>query len=150
MPTASSVIGYFSRITAVVGATVVTKALAGSLVKLSSMNATAQPVWAPAMEKPVALVSHPDYEDFETTVVIEAGRSTRLDAALEPRASVFETWWFWTITGGVVAAGAVTGIVIAATTEQEPGSGDIPPGQVAAPIRGGTPALWIALPPFRF
>lgn len=80
-------------------------------------------------------VSHPDYETFVTTVVIKAGVSTKLEADLAPSAPVYERWWFWTIAGVVVAGGAVAGIVVAATNERDPDTGDIPPGQVATPIR---------------
>jgi len=44
---------------------------------------------------------------------IEPGRMT--DAALqltEEPAKWWQTWWFWTVTGAVVAGGVTTGVVL--------------------------------------
>lgn len=97
-------------------------------------------------------VQHPDYEPYETTVVVKVGASTTIDATLEESPAVYERWWFWTIAGAIVAGGAVTGAVLAATIERDPDTGDIPPGQVATPFRmaPARPTVGLMLPALRF
>jgi len=78
------------------------------------------------------VVRHPDYEDYDGTAVIEPGKRKVLAVELEPTPSLIERWWFWTGIGAVVTAGVV--IAIVATSHAPPDEGDIPPGQVKAPI----------------
>jgi hypothetical protein len=79
-------------------------------------------------------VTHPDYEDHEAQVVIEPGQTQTKDAPLAETAPVYTEWWLWTIVGTAVVGGAVAVGVYAAVTERDADSGDIPPGQVRAPI----------------
>jgi hypothetical protein len=73
------------------------------------------------------LVRHPDYKPYETSVVVVAGETKSVDAALQ-RPSVVTRWWFWTGVAVVAAAGA--GVAIAAVTERKPDTGTIAPGQL--------------------
>lgn len=66
----------------------------------------------------------PDYLPLSRPFVVQHGRDTVLDVGLEAPESkpVYAKWWFWVIAGGV-AAGATTGIVLAAGS----GGGDPDP-----------------------
>ncbi len=77
-------------------------------------------------------VRHSDYEDYDGTAVVEPGKRKVLNVELELTPSIVERWWFWTGIGAVVTATVV--IAIVATTSAPADSGDIPPGQVAAPV----------------
>jgi tetratricopeptide (TPR) repeat protein len=60
----------------------------------------------------------------------------------EGKGSVLGKWWFWTVIGAVVVAGAVTGVVLATRgggSTQEPLPGDIGPGGVVITLGGGGP-----------
>lgn len=73
------------------------------------------------------------YRDLATSAVVERGRRKELDLTLEKTPSIVTRWWFWTIVAVAVASGVV--ITYAALTERAPDSGDIPPGQVRAPLQ---------------
>jgi PEGA domain len=77
-------------------------------------------------------VEHPSYRPLETGVEIRAGQDRRITLALEKEPGVLGQWWFWTGAGVLVSAAAT--VLIVATTERSPSSGDIPPGKVAAPL----------------
>ncbi len=80
------------------------------------------------------VVEHASHETSETTVVVNAGKRKELTIVLERSASIVQRWWFWTSIGAVVVAGvAVTAIVL---SEGPADQGDIPPGQVSAPLLG--------------
>jgi hypothetical protein len=81
----------------------------------------------------VVLVSRDGYQERSTTAVVVEGQRKELTIDLEKNASVFGKWWFWTGVGFVVAGAALVTIVL--TTEKSAGRGDIPPGQVAGPLR---------------
>jgi hypothetical protein len=78
------------------------------------------------------LVRREGYEEAQTTAVVSAGRTTRLDVALDEPPALTERWWFWTGVGVVVVGGAV--LTYALLTERDPDQGDIPPGQVSGPL----------------
>lgn len=85
------------------------------------------------------VVKHPDYRVYETSAVVEAGGTKRVEAALQS-ASIATRWWFWTTVGVVVAAG--TAVTIAALTPRPPDSGTIAPGQIEIPSSSpSAPAL---------
>lgn len=73
------------------------------------------------------------YEPAETSVVIGAGEKKDVSVPMAQKASVLTRWWFWTAIG-VVAVGATTTIVLL-STERDPDTGTIPPGQVRADLR---------------
>jgi hypothetical protein len=81
----------------------------------------------------VVVVSHDGYENKQTNAVVVEGQKKSIDVALDKNPSIFAKWWFWTGVA-VVVAGAVI-ITVAVTTEKSAGHGDIPPGQVAGPLR---------------
>ena len=71
------------------------------------------------------------YRDYTSPIRSVPGKQQDLYIKLEQEPGVLETWWFWTITG-VVVAGTVAA-VIAATTESSAPSGDFSPGKIPAP-----------------
>ncbi len=86
------------------------------------------------------LARHPEHTDYETTVIVKAGEERAVMVTLG-NPPIYKRWWFWTSVGAVVAGGTVAAIV--ANTEKSPGSGDIPPGQLA-------PAFVVVSPVFQF
>jgi hypothetical protein len=78
------------------------------------------------------LVRRQGYEEAETTAVILAGRTTRLDVPLDQPPPITARWWFWTGVGVVVVGGIV--LTAALLTERDADRGDIPPGQVSGPL----------------
>lgn len=71
------------------------------------------------------------YDSVETTIIVGAGEKKDVSLQMNARESITGKWWFWTAIGVVVVAGGVTAF-IAATTERDPDTGTIPPGQVKA------------------
>jgi hypothetical protein len=76
------------------------------------------------------VVKHPDYRVYETSTIVDAGRTKRVDAALQS-ASVVTRWWFWTTVGVVAASGAAVAIV--AVSSRPADNGTIAPGQIEIP-----------------
>jgi hypothetical protein len=72
------------------------------------------------------------YDDAELSVVLEAGQRRPVDVPLQPSTPLYKRWWFWTAIGAAVATGV--GFGIAYSTEGPAGTGDIAPGQLAAPL----------------
>lgn len=81
----------------------------------------------------VVIVTRDGYQDKKTTAVVTEGQKKELEIELEKNPPIFAKWWFWTGVA-VVVAGAVV-VTYAVTTEKSAGRGDIPPGQVAGPLR---------------
>ena len=53
-------------------------------------------------------VSRSDYETYTATLELTAGQHAHLEAQLMPyETPIYETWWFWTTAGAVVAGGAL-------------------------------------------
>jgi hypothetical protein len=73
---------------------------------------------------------HPDFRLYETRTIVEAGRTKRIDAALQP-VSILTRWWFWTGVGVVAATGAA--FAIAAVSSRAADLGTIAPGQIPIP-----------------
>ncbi|HSN96972.1 MAG TPA: PEGA domain-containing protein, partial [Candidatus Nanopelagicales bacterium] len=72
------------------------------------------------------------YEDASTTAILRAGERKEVSIPLERTRPLVARWWFWTGIGVAVVGGAVlTGALL---TERSPSRGDIPPGQVSAPL----------------
>lgn len=80
-------------------------------------------------------VTHDGFKEGQTTTLVLAGQRTNLHIELESEPTVLERWWFWTIAAGVVATG--TAVTVALLTERSADKGDIPPGQIAAPLAIG-------------
>lgn len=78
------------------------------------------------------VVTHPDYENAETSAVVRAGEVKRLSIALDSGTPITGRWWFWTGVGVVVVGTVIT--IVALNTEKEASKGDIPPGQLPVPL----------------
>jgi hypothetical protein len=72
----------------------------------------------------------------DNTVEVVLGVADRRAIEIEPGdVPVYETWWFWTITGTLVAGGAAAAGVYAATTEGAADFGTIAPCQAPVGLR---------------
>lgn len=81
----------------------------------------------------------PVEEGSEGESGLEGGSTTSLQDYYEdrPRTPWYRTWWFWTITGVVVAAGVTTAVVLSVPSgEAEPPAGSLEPGVVQLPCAG--------------
>lgn len=98
------------------------------------------------------VVTHPEFDTFETTVVIEKGATTELPVELDQSVPAYERWWFWTIIGTAVVGGAVAGIVYGVMQEKDPDEGTIPPGRIPTPFvsAGYARPVMVMLPVIRF
>jgi hypothetical protein len=81
------------------------------------------------------LVEADGYETAETEAVVTVGKTNPVDIQLGETPGIAQQWWFWTGLGVLVVGGVV--ITAVALSERGADSGDIPPGQVAAPLLGG-------------
>jgi hypothetical protein len=65
------------------------------------------------------------YEPFERWVVVKSGETTSVPVTLKEVESppVYATWWFWTITGVVVAGAAVGTVYLVSQDDAGPGTG---------------------------
>ncbi len=84
-------------------------------------------------------LKNPDFRDYETTTVINAGTRKDLDVKLLPP-SVLTRWWFW---GSIALAGATAGVITyAATTERSPSAEHrARPAPTPAAFKGGVTVL---------
>jgi len=64
--------------------------------------------------------------------VIAAGGRQEIDVTLTREPGITSRWWFWTALGAVVVSGTV--LTVALVRERKAPSGDIAPGQIAAPL----------------
>lgn len=78
------------------------------------------------------LVRHPHKKTSVTQVIIDTGQIRELSVELQGRPILLQRWWFWTGVGVVVLSGAA--VTAALLTERPAHSGDIPPGQISAPL----------------
>jgi hypothetical protein len=76
------------------------------------------------------VIKHPDFRVYETSTIVDAGRTKTVNAALQPP-SIVTRWWFWTGVGVVAAAGAATAIAYVSPRAADRGS--IAPGQFTIP-----------------
>jgi hypothetical protein len=116
-----------------VGTLVVSSPVDGARVEVdgAAIGAVPAEVSLPAGEH-VVRVTQDGYEEASTTAVVEAGATKRVSVPLEETPAAYETWWFWT-AAGVVVAGAVV-VTAVMLVERSPGEGTIAPGKVSAPI----------------
>lgn len=111
--------------------TLVVRSVAGASVTIDGVPAGDVPAEARlAPGSHDVTVEHDDYYASTSKVVLGVGERKELDIPLEAEPPVYETWWFWTIIGGTVAAGAAVGIGVALTTERGPDEGSIDPGSI--------------------
>lgn len=79
------------------------------------------------------VVDHEGYDSAETTAIVQAGDRNDLSIPLDKSRPLATRWWFWAGVGVVVVGGV---LVTSAMLIEGPASrGDIPPGQVSAPLR---------------
>lgn len=72
------------------------------------------------------------YLDADASAVVEAGQRQEIDLTLTREPGITSRWWFWTAVGAVVVGGTV--LTVALVREKKAPSGDIAPGQIAAPL----------------
>ncbi len=103
-----------------------------------SLNGDAKGLW-PNVDLDDALevgkyrlaVTREDYLPTAQDVYVEPARQTQVQLLLEKEpAQWWETWWFWTLTGAVVAGAVTTGVVLGTMQGQSPESGS---GNVSVP-----------------
>lgn len=75
------------------------------------------------------------YREKRVTAVVVEGERKRVDVMLDKKPPITSTWWFWTGVGVVVVGVTTATLVYAFSTERDADRGDIPPGQVAGPLR---------------
>ena len=116
------------------GTLVVTSPIAGALADVDGKTVGTVPVELSVSPGEHAIrVRHHDYETATSTVVVRTGERRSLSLSLQHKPRFYEQWWFWGGVGTLVATGVVVGVALA--TEKSPATGDIPPGQITAPLR---------------
>jgi len=115
------------------GVLIVEASVAGAVVYVDGERAGTSPVQRDlkAGRHEVRVVRE-GFEAAETTGVVHAGKTTRLDITLDQKPGLAQKWWFWTGVSVLVLGGAAAGYAL--LTERSAGRGSIPPGRVAAPL----------------
>lgn len=109
-------------------------ALLVDVVPAGASIAVSGAAWPPGVERPIAAgaydldVRADGYEPSSRRVEAALRAQTRVALNLEPVASVFERWWFWTAVGAAVAGGVVATVVL---TRPEP-------DEACLPVAGGS------------
>lgn len=80
-----------------------------------TMPGVVKPSEPPALDK--TKPSEPPKPDSGVTGLTAQGGTPTDTPAAKP---IYKKWWFWTIIGGVVVAGVVTGAVVGATANKSP------------------------------
>jgi hypothetical protein len=115
------------------GTIVITSPIAGARADVDGKTVGTVPVELNVFPGQHAIrVRHDDYETASSSVVVRTGERRSLSVSLQREARFYERWWFWTGVGTLVATGVVVGIAV--STEKSPAMGDIPPGQITAPL----------------
>ena len=126
--------------------TLVVKSVTGALVKVDGKPAGHVPTEIrldPGTHEIV--LDHPDYYASSSKVVVGVGERKEVDLPLEEVPAVYETWWFWTIIGGVAVTGGAIGVGVALTTERGPDEGSIDPGSIVIrPERAPDPGFGVS------
>jgi tetratricopeptide (TPR) repeat protein len=111
----------------------ITSPVPGATVNLDGKRIGTVPADATLAAGPHELtVSHPDYRDATSQVILKERERRELSVALDPKPHFYDRWWFWTALGVMAAGGVALGIAL--STEKSASSGDIPPGQITAPL----------------
>jgi len=115
------------------GVLTVVSAVAGARVEVDGQPRGSAPTETelPAGEHTI-VVSKEGYKSVQLKAIVAVGERKQLDVVLEAEAGLLSQWWLWAAVG-VAVAGTVA-ISVALTTEGNTDKGDIPPGQVAAPL----------------
>jgi tetratricopeptide (TPR) repeat protein len=111
----------------------VTSTVVGATVQIDGQMMGTVPVdarLAPGEHR--VLVSHPDFHQGQSQVVLKAREQRQLKVELDRLPYLYERWWFWTALGVLAAGGVALGVAL--STEQSASSGDIPPGRISAPL----------------
>lgn len=129
--------------------TLVVRSVAGASVTIDGAPAGDVPSEVRLAPGPHEItLEHPDYYTATSKVVLAVGERKVVDVPLEVEPAAYETWWFWTILGGVAAGGAAVGIGVALTTERGNDEGSIPPGSIVIRPEGtAAPGLSFAAAP---
>lgn len=77
-------------------------------------------------------VERTGFEPVSSRVEVRTGERRVINLALDKTTEWYQSWWFWSSVGVVMATGAIVGVAL--TTETSPGSGDIPPGRIKMPL----------------
>jgi hypothetical protein len=116
------------------GTLVVTSTVAGALADVDGKVVGTVPVELSVSPGEHAIrVRHDAYETANSKVVVRTGERRSLSLSLQHKPRFYEQWWFWGGVGTLVTTGVVVGVAL--VTEKSPATGDIPPGQITAPLR---------------
>jgi len=116
------------------GTLVVESPIAGALADVDGRPIGTVPVELSVSPGEHAIrVRHDDYRTVDSKVVVHTGERRSLSVSLQHKPRLYEQWWFWGGVGALVTTGVVVGVAL--TTEKSPAAGDIPPGQINAPLR---------------
>jgi hypothetical protein len=116
------------------GTLVVTSPIPGALADVDGKTVGTVPVELRVSAGEHAIrVLHRDYEPANSKVVVRTGERRSLSLSLQHKPRFYEQWWFWGGVGTLVTTGVVVGVAL--VTEKSPATGDIPPGQITAPLR---------------
>lgn len=80
----------------------------------------------------VVRLRHEGYVDADASAVIASGARQEIEVTLTREPGITSRWWFWTAVGAVVVGGTV--LTVALVRERKAPTGDIAPGQIAAPL----------------
>jgi hypothetical protein len=97
----------------------------------ASTSVRLEPPPRPSHPPPQVIETSPQETDLAPPVQVSSVAVEPADPAID-EPSVFESWWFWTIAGAVLVAGAVVAIYFAVPPSEPPGSYGFDPG---APIQ---------------
>ena len=115
------------------GTLVVTSVPSGSRIAVDGREAGNTPAEIPVPAGPHTILARQEgYDELERRILLDAGDQKSVSLELSKTAPITSKWWFWTSIGVVVVSGVV--ITAALLTEKSPDKGNIPPGQLPAPL----------------
>jgi hypothetical protein len=132
----------------------VTSPVLGATVAVDGLSRGQAPTEARVLAGPHRIdVSAPGHDEAQRQVDLKAGEVRSLSVDLSS-SGVHKRWWFWTLVGTAVAAGAGVGVWYAVTTEGPADFGTIEPGQSEVlghrPPAGGVTIAPVPLVDLRF
>jgi hypothetical protein len=75
-------------------------------------------------------LSREGYRPAQSSIAVMAGERSTFDVPMQKSAPITTKWWFWTGVTAVVLGAVATTIVL--TTERDPDTGTVAPGQIKA------------------